>query len=142
MFMFLGFECKMVNFVRQDGKRGPHPRLFKWCADYFASGPPKLPLYLQHDGHSRSIIGWEEQTNGRQFLMVSDPGTTKERIRSTRTDADWVQQNFRQSLQFESLHHHEYVLFFLTGRILSPSEQHRAKEFDRLNGVRGNSEVS
>ncbi|ORY26720.1 peptidase family C78-domain-containing protein [Naematelia encephala] len=34
----------------------------------------KLPLILQHSGHSRSIVGYEETTSGAINLLLFDPG--------------------------------------------------------------------
>ena len=54
-----GVRASVVDFHRPTGsEEAPHPALFDWVAEYFASAssretPPKPPLYLQHQGHSR-----------------------------------------------------------------------------------------
>jgi hypothetical protein len=75
--------------------------LTRWIHEYFepvADGPPspsgkrtafealmesggsavrttdKMPLYLQHQGHSRTVVGIEVARNGETHLLVFDPG--------------------------------------------------------------------
>ena len=93
----------MVDFPKVEGSRanGPnntHTALTKWVLKYFnvelpespakdafsalmASGGSsikiahdRLPLYLQHSGHSRSIVGVEVKKNGDINLLLFDPG--------------------------------------------------------------------
>ena len=33
-----------------------------------------LPLYLQHQGHSRTIVGMETAKSGETHLLLFDPG--------------------------------------------------------------------
>lgn len=37
---------------------------------------PRLPLILQHSGHSRTIVGYEETRGGAINLILFDPGRT------------------------------------------------------------------
>ena len=34
----------------------------------------RMPLVLQHDGHSRTIVGFEKSKNGKINLLIFDPG--------------------------------------------------------------------
>lgn len=66
----LRIKCRIVDFHKSTGPLGTHPRLFEWILSYYASereGSPKAvctskpPIYLQHQGHSRTVVGIEER---------------------------------------------------------------------------------
>ena len=55
----------------------PHAAMFDWVWKYFETRKSRgdrviPPLYLQHDGHSRTIVG-AENVNGRIALLIFDP---------------------------------------------------------------------
>nr|XP_032832725.1 zinc finger-containing ubiquitin peptidase 1 isoform X2 [Petromyzon marinus] len=80
-------RCRVVDFHRATGEGGTHPLLFAWVTDYFrgrgherAPPPGQLvvstrlpPLYLQHQGHSRTVVGLEERRDGTVWLLIFDP---------------------------------------------------------------------
>ncbi|KAF9964707.1 hypothetical protein BGZ70_006059 [Mortierella alpina] len=97
----LGIRCSILDFHTPTGPNGTHPAMLAAVYDYFRnpawsplrapgflqvadlvqSGADqqvvqtaKPPLYMQHQGHSRTIIGVEVQTNGEVNLLVFDPG--------------------------------------------------------------------
>ncbi|XP_052894613.1 zinc finger-containing ubiquitin peptidase 1-like isoform X2 [Anopheles moucheti] len=70
---WLRIRCELVDFHRPTSADGRHPELFNWVLRYFEE--PRIhtpPLYLQHQGHSRTIIGIEQRTSGLS-LLVLDP---------------------------------------------------------------------
>uniref|UniRef100_A0A182PAS8 Zinc finger-containing ubiquitin peptidase 1 n=1 Tax=Anopheles epiroticus TaxID=199890 RepID=A0A182PAS8_9DIPT len=70
---WLRIKCELVDFHRPTSSDGRHPELFNWVLRYFEE--PRIhtpPLYLQHQGHSRTIIGIEQRTSGLS-LLVLDP---------------------------------------------------------------------
>ncbi|XP_053691835.1 zinc finger-containing ubiquitin peptidase 1-like, partial [Sabethes cyaneus] len=70
---WLRIRCELVDFHRPTSLDGRHPELFNWVMRYFEE--PRIhtpPLYLQHQGHSRTIIGIEQRTSGLS-LLVLDP---------------------------------------------------------------------
>uniref|UniRef100_A0A182NB23 Zinc finger-containing ubiquitin peptidase 1 n=1 Tax=Anopheles dirus TaxID=7168 RepID=A0A182NB23_9DIPT len=70
---WLRIHCELVDFHRPTSTDGRHPELFNWVLRYFEE--PRIhtpPLYLQHQGHSRTIIGIEQRTSGLS-LLVLDP---------------------------------------------------------------------
>ncbi|XP_024215180.1 zinc finger-containing ubiquitin peptidase 1 [Halyomorpha halys] len=70
----LRIRCQLVDFHRPTSANGSHPEMFKWVLDYFqAYDDFKPPLYLQHQGHSRTIIGVEELRGGGENLIILDP---------------------------------------------------------------------
>jgi hypothetical protein len=94
-----GLDTTIVDFHRPTGEGASHPLLFEWVWDYFSSrtggtiqsaamgtklsgSPPcRPPLYLQHQGHSRTIVGVERLSNGALRLLVLDPSTPPTAIR-------------------------------------------------------------
>ena len=64
--------------------------MFKWIWDYFSSGADFIgPLYLQHQGHSRTVIGVEKTTVNTLRLLILDPSFARKRIEAIRTvDSD------------------------------------------------------
>jgi hypothetical protein len=74
-----GIRSEIVDFHRPTGPDGTHPELFNWVLDYFRSRSGRFapPLYLQHQGHSRTIVGVEVPQRGGHRLIVFDPSNTK-----------------------------------------------------------------
>ncbi|XP_029694409.1 zinc finger-containing ubiquitin peptidase 1 isoform X2 [Takifugu rubripes] len=84
LLTFLGIS-RIIDFHRPTGPADTHPLLFDWVRQYFSSStklPPRLtstslpPLYLQHHGHSCSIVGLEQKRNGKLCLLVLDPASS------------------------------------------------------------------
>ncbi|KAE8552853.1 hypothetical protein EYB25_004232 [Talaromyces marneffei] len=86
LFQSLGIKCIPGAFASAPGYRA-HDMLLQDIANYFRSGcPPALldsnekiletnlpPIYLQHQGHSLTIIGFEINTAGSANLLIFDP---------------------------------------------------------------------
>ncbi|KAI9592254.1 peptidase family C78-domain-containing protein [Syncephalis fuscata] len=87
-FSYLGVKCHIIDFHCPSGPRGQHDELFRVVQEYFdVDNHPlsqrsstnriyytqKPPLYLQHQGHSRCIVGLEQLANGTQYLLLFDP---------------------------------------------------------------------
>ncbi|CAL1544796.1 unnamed protein product [Lymnaea stagnalis] len=77
----LGIKCQLVDFHSPSAPDGTHPRLLEWVKEYFKRFhyQPTAPLYLQHQGHSRTIVGVEND-KGTVKLLLFDPGTPKDQI--------------------------------------------------------------
>ncbi|CAG9817600.1 unnamed protein product [Phaedon cochleariae] len=76
LFSFLHIKCQLVDFHQPTGAAGSHPELFSWVLKYFENsvgGEFTPPLYLQHQGHSRTIMGVEVHRDGSTTLLVLDP---------------------------------------------------------------------
>ena len=56
-------KTELLDFHTPTTKDGTHPKLFQWVLDYFRERARAKaftpPLYLQHQGHSRTIVGFE-----------------------------------------------------------------------------------
>lgn len=79
----LRIRCQLVDFHRPTSLDGGHPELFNWVFRYFQENPDefKPPLYLQHQGHSRTIIGYEKHRDGKSVLIVLDPSHAPAQVR-------------------------------------------------------------
>lgn len=78
----LKIKCRLIDFHAPTSEDGTHPRLFEWVRDYFLAGTTsfKPPLYLQHQGHSRTIIGVEQLQSGSLQLLLFDPSSSKKHM--------------------------------------------------------------
>lgn len=142
MLMNMGVECKIVCFVHDSDREGPHPELFLWAETYFSDSKKTYipPLYLQHAGHSRTIAGTEIRKNQDRYYIIFDPSTKKEKVRAAGAgDLRWLNDNFLRS--FGSVSKSRYELLYVTGRVLSSGELERAKQQSR-SGVNGKIFVS
>ncbi|KAH9816792.1 peptidase family C78-domain-containing protein [Melampsora americana] len=93
-FTSLGVRARVIDFPNPTGPKGTHLGLTNWVRAYFnetsvssnnvangsASGhassiinTDKMPLYLQHAGHSRTIVGFETDDQGNENLLIFDP---------------------------------------------------------------------
>ncbi|XP_065223512.1 zinc finger-containing ubiquitin peptidase 1-like isoform X2 [Planococcus citri] len=76
----LRFRCSLVDIHRANEK-GQHPKMFEWILKYFQKVEEfKAPLYLQHDGHSQTVIGVEVLKDGEIFLLIVDPSTPRRQM--------------------------------------------------------------
>ena len=54
-------KTEMLDFHMPTKADGTHPKLFQWVLEYFRERARAKafipPLYLQHQGHSRTIVG-------------------------------------------------------------------------------------
>lgn len=77
----LKVRCQLLDFHKPSGPQGTHPRLFEWIKAYFEKREPyKLPIYLQHHGHSRTVVGIEEMREGGFRLLIFDPSTPRKQM--------------------------------------------------------------
>ncbi|KAG0246690.1 peptidase family C78-domain-containing protein [Mortierella sp. GBAus27b] len=97
----LGIRCSILEFHSPTGPNGTHPAMLSAIYNYFRSPAwspltaphvmsianyeqheadqriiqtSKPPLYIQHHGHSRTVVGIEILTSGEVNLLVFDPG--------------------------------------------------------------------
>ncbi|KAF7725771.1 hypothetical protein EC973_009388 [Apophysomyces ossiformis] len=111
MLVYLGIRCSIIDFHQRSGPNNSHDTLFDWIQYYFEgpkeekekpkpnqnaldmlmqSSRQKLvhitdrpPLYLQHSGHSRTVVGIELLKDGNRNLIMFDPG--RRMLRSARS---------------------------------------------------------
>ena len=108
-------KTELLDFHTPTAKDGTHPKLFQWVLDYFRERARAKafipPLYLQHQGHSRTIVGIEvlsasaasanSGTNLR--LLIFDPSHSKSHMATllkaspTSTDVGQVMRMLRKA---------------------------------------------
>ncbi|XP_068258673.1 zinc finger-containing ubiquitin peptidase 1 isoform X1 [Nyctibius grandis] len=85
----LRIKCQIIDFHKPTGPMGTHPRLFEWVLRYYSTeneGGAKVmctskpPIYLQHQGHSRTVVGVEEKKNKTLCLLLFDPGCSSQEM--------------------------------------------------------------
>ncbi|XP_022609392.1 zinc finger with UFM1-specific peptidase domain protein [Seriola dumerili] len=134
----LGISARIIDFHQPTGPGDTHPRLFDWVKQYFCQPsrsssrlPPRLiqtslpPLYLQHQGHSRSIVGLEQKKNGNLCLLVLDPGSSASDTRKLMS-RNTVSTAVRHVRKFPgSLKHKQYQVVAVQG-VLTAEEKQRS----------------
>lgn len=83
LLSFLRIKCQLMDFHRPTGTSGTHPELFNWVLRHFETslaGEFTAPLYLQHQGHSRTIMGVEQHRDGTIVLLVLDPSHSPQQM--------------------------------------------------------------
>ncbi|PIK39973.1 putative zinc finger with UFM1-specific peptidase domain protein [Apostichopus japonicus] len=136
----LRVKCKLVDFHKSSGQGGTHPRMFEWVRDYFgrpslfgvfgkeeAALSKKMPLYLQHQGHSRTIVGYEVLKDGAIRLLLFDPSAKPNDMATLRAGnvTGAALKPLRKTLG--QLKHKQYQLVAVTGLITSDREYEESK---------------
>ncbi|XP_023569995.1 zinc finger with UFM1-specific peptidase domain protein isoform X2 [Octodon degus] len=126
----LGVKCRIVDFHKATGPTGTHPRLFEWILNYYSEqeGSAKVvctskpPVYLQHQGHSRTIVGIEERKNRTLCLLIFDPGCPSREMQKL-LKQDFEDTSLKQLRKFVgNLKHKQYQIVAVEGA-LSPEEK-------------------
>lgn len=136
----LRVKCRIIDFHKSTGPSGTHPRLFEWILNYYSSareGNPKVvctskpPVYLQHQGHSRTIVGIEEKKNRTLCLLIFDPGcSSREMQRLLKQDIEpGSLRQLRKSVG--NLKHKQYQIVAVEG-VLSPEEKVARKQASQV----------
>lgn len=86
IFTFLSYcniNCEILDFHRPTSSDGTHPEMFKWLQGYFSGKKSNIiaPVYLQHQGHSRTVVGVEVSGNNVK-LLVLDPSHSRDHVNS------------------------------------------------------------
>lgn len=106
----------------------PHAAMFDWVWKYFDTRKSRgdqfiPPLYLQHDGHSRTIVG-AENLNGRIALLIFDPSfPPKDTAFRLRTEAS-VPDVLRKTLS--EFRHQNYQVAYVADTTKAISQRNRS----------------
>lgn len=94
----------------------PHVKMFEWVWKYFETCRRRkdkiiLPLYLQHDGHSRTIVG-AENMNGKIALLTFDPSFDQgDHIHALKTTSSKIPEDLRKTLS--EFRHRNYQIAYV-----------------------------
>ncbi|XP_051020160.1 zinc finger-containing ubiquitin peptidase 1 isoform X2 [Acomys russatus] len=136
----LRVKCRIIDFHKSTGPSETHPRLFEWILNYYSSereGNAKVvctskpPVYLQHQGHSRTIVGIEERKNRTLCLLIFDPGCpSREMQKLLRQDIETG--SLRQLRKYVgNIKHKQYQIVAVEG-VLSPQEKAARKQASQV----------
>ncbi|XP_041844101.1 zinc finger-containing ubiquitin peptidase 1 isoform X2 [Melanotaenia boesemani] len=133
----LGISACIIDFHQPTGAGDTHPQLFDWVKQYFSQSsrssrlPPRViqtglpPVYLQHQGHSRCIVGVEQKKNGSLCLLLLDPGSSASDSRKL-LRRDSVSTSIRRVRKFlRNLKHKQYQLVAVQGVLTAEDKQVR-----------------
>ncbi|KAL4233294.1 hypothetical protein ACF0H5_007978 [Mactra antiquata] len=130
----LSVKCKLLDFHNPSGPNGTHPKLFEWVKHYFEKTAAfKPPLYLQHQGHSRTIVGVEELKDKSIRLLIFDPSVRKKQMQLFHSIVNAnLMRTLRKSL--DNLKAKQYQIVAVVG-ILSEHEykDHKTIQSERLS---------
>lgn len=136
----LKVKCRIIDFHKSTGPSGTHPRLFEWILNYYSSeteGAPKVvctskpPVYLQHQGHSRTVVGIEERKNRTLCLLIFDPGCPSREMQKL-LKQDMEAGSLRQLRKcVGNLKHKQYQIVAVEG-ILFPEERAARKQASQV----------
>lgn len=128
LLSYLKIHCLLVDFHIPTGPNSTHPELFKWVKMHFRNGTQNgfvAPLILQHQGHSRTIIGVEEEGNGVINLMLLDPSWSKQKLAELESPEDSCLRLLR--VGSSNLKAEQYQIVAVSGTILTDSEYENEK---------------
>ncbi|KAF8777998.1 Zinc finger-containing ubiquitin peptidase 1 [Argiope bruennichi] len=121
-------RARLIDCHQPTGPNGTHPEMFQWVKGYFTKDEEfKPPVYLQHHGHSRTIIGLEELQDGSLQLLVFDPSHSKsqmEQFSSTALNSN-AMRLIRRPLS--ALKARQYQLVYVDGIIENEDEYQHMK---------------
>ncbi|KAG5746774.1 hypothetical protein H9Q69_000995 [Fusarium xylarioides] len=131
VFLSLEIPCSVQAFKDQERGKSKQ-RLFEAIEGYFRGGITSVedrihhtelpPIYLQHPGHSLTIVGFEKQMDGQANLLVFDPSfrdSTKVRnligrtVRQKPSSIDSFLQPYRRGSHYFRKYN-QYEVLYLT----------------------------
>ncbi|PRD29576.1 UNVERIFIED_CONTAM: zinc finger with UFM1-specific peptidase domain protein [Trichonephila clavipes] len=122
-------RARLIDCHQPTGPNGTHPEMFAWVKEYFTKDEEfKPPVYLQHHGHSRTIIGLEELQDGNLQLLVFDPSHSKsqmEQFSSTALNSN-AMRLIRRPLS--ALKARQYQLVYIDG-LLETEDEYQEPDF-------------
>lgn len=145
----LQIRAKILDFHQATGCDGTHPEMFSWIKRYFSCnissaaapvGSSVLrqtsipPLYLQHQGHSRLVIGVEEHSgkDGGLYLLLFDPSHSAKQMQSLLEDIKSSSSGLRHLRRsLKQMRCKQYQIVYVEG-IMDPPEMEQSKTLDSL----------
>ncbi|CAF0758124.1 unnamed protein product [Brachionus calyciflorus] len=134
MFSFLGIKTELVDITRSRHATNPNlsvaEAMFDYVYNYFVTECQKsdnfvYPIYVQHDGHSRTIVGIENGKN-KNFILF-DPGSNKKEIEEhVKYNPTRLLTLLRRSLTTFN-RNREYQLLIVRGKFDTNEEYEAAK---------------
>eukprot|EP00053_Salpingoeca_punica_P011135 m.99664 g.99664 ORF g.99664 m.99664 type:complete len:463 (-) comp15594_c0_seq3:132-1520(-) len=131
-----GIDARVVDFYAKGQQNEAHLGLVEWvwrhfnpsdsalsARDVVVASSQRPPLYFQHQGHSRTIVGIERRSNGENFLLILDPSVPTSDLRAALQRGGW-ERLVKRGLH--TLRMKEYQIVFVNG-VLAPEAVEAAK---------------
>jgi hypothetical protein len=111
-------------------------KMATWIVKYFDRKSSYIPpIYFQHEGHSRTIVGYEKLFTGKINLIIFDPLTNGKALLKTLEDyangnvfANGWKRQVKRGLH--TLKRGAYEMLIIKPGLMGPSERMRSKELD------------
>ncbi|XP_046436198.1 zinc finger-containing ubiquitin peptidase 1-like isoform X1 [Neodiprion fabricii] len=124
----LRIRCQLIDFHIPTSSDGGHPEMFNWVLQYFHKTEEfKPPLYLQHQGHSRTIMGVEQLRDGSITMLVLDPSHSPSQMSqfSSTSSAPGAMRLVRKSAA--AMKARQYQVVAVTGMMDSEAQYQQSK---------------
>ena len=126
LFRSFGVRAEVIDFANPTGPGKTHIRLVQWVEEYFreagaAERTELPPLYLQHSGHSRTVIGFGQYKSNKYVTLLDpmvDPDKLRRFVRQRGRDLVWLLS--RISSHFTKP---QYQIVFFNGLIDSHKQE-------------------
>ena len=134
-YFLLRCRSTIIDFHKWTGPNATHPELFRVVWEYYGGSGPVFPIYLQHEGHSRTVIGIERTKRNNFTLLLLDPGIRRARVEelinsSPKAQASQLLSCLRKTEA--SMKHKQYQLVRVEGMMSGDDEYERAKQHFNL----------
>ncbi|KAL5240661.1 hypothetical protein ACI65C_008071 [Semiaphis heraclei] len=132
MLTALKIKTLLIDFRKPTGSKNTHPEMFHWLYEHFSNRKKQFipPVYIQHEGHSRTVVGVEKLSDGTILLLVLDPSGHYDKLR---TEAGMsTMTHIRKSMY--TFKAKEYQLVTVSGIITSDSEFESGKTIKSTRG--------
>ena len=126
-------KTKIVDFHQPTGAGNTHPAMFEWIQKYFKNNATgsSLPLYLQHQGHSRLCIGYEEHTSADNplHLLLFDPSHSPAQMRKLLNTYDGKMKSHTRILRrsIKQMQARQYQIVYVDGLLVGQQEFEESK---------------
>ncbi|XP_027838595.1 zinc finger-containing ubiquitin peptidase 1-like isoform X2 [Aphis gossypii] len=132
MLTALKIKTLLIDFRKPTGLKNTHPEMFHWLYEHFSNRKKQFipPVYIQHEGHSRTVVGVEKLSDGTILLLVLDPSGHYDKLR---TEAGMTtMSHIRKSMY--TFKAKEYQLVTVSGIMTSDSEFESGKTIKSTRG--------
>lgn len=126
---YIGLRAHIIDFHQPTANDGTHSEMSAWIGRYFHRAPNQIfslsitPVYLQHQGHSRLVIGIEEKLNKTPNLLLFDPSHSQDQMQTFSKKKDYLTL-FRRSLK--QMRSKQYQIVYVDG-IMETEERQKSK---------------
>ena len=131
LLRYFGINAIVVDFQKNYSTEGKsvdvNIQLFKWIKRYFEIYKQERsmhipPLYFQHEGHSRTIIGYE-QNNDKQSLLLFDPLSCGTKLKTNLQDNRFWQVSVKRGQHTFQDKSYQLVYVPPNAGLLTPEER-------------------